>query len=272
MKYGGIGIGLAVSKTIIEAQGGTIRCVEQEPGQPGATFQFTIPIACPVRDRPEYLRGFHPLRVLAIDDNATTLQLLSSELSHWGMRATLVGSYDEALRLVSAWPKRDSSGNSTESSGIDPMPPYDAVILDLQMPSNCNGFVLAQQIRQHFSKSQLPILLLCSAQDRQPDFKPVVNAYVTKPIKPSLLFQALTGKSPGSARHAGQFPKPPTAGEHSGGVIIHSCQLVIKHVSGDSLSPGIQSGSSCSRSLFNRSTPAFVAFFSHHCQHPKTRN
>jgi PAS domain S-box-containing protein len=173
-RYGGTGLGLAISKRLIDLMSGTI-WAESAPGE-GSTFHFTIEApASPAPIRAYERSGASKLserRVLIVDDNATNRRILSRQAASWEMIAADTGSPREALRWI-------ARGD-----------PFDVAILDMQMPE-MDGVSLAREIRRHRDAGSLPLVMLTSlgrGEDSQ-DFA----AFLTKPIKPSQLFDALLG-------------------------------------------------------------------------------
>jgi signal transduction histidine kinase/DNA-binding response OmpR family regulator len=178
-KYGGTGLGLAISKRLTELMGG-VMSVESRPGH-GSEFRFTVHASTAdsaVPSRRE-LRGTQPTlegkRVLVVDDNDTNRRILGAYLDAWGMRVRMTGSPREAL----AW--------------IDAGEPFDLGILDMHMPE-MDGVALARGIREHRTAAALPLLLFTSLGRREAGAESVgFSAHLTKPIKPSMLFDALAG-------------------------------------------------------------------------------
>ncbi|MCK9375610.1 MAG: response regulator [Syntrophobacterales bacterium] len=176
-KYGGTGLGLAISKRLSEMMGGRL-WVESAgvPGQ-GATFHLTVrtePVAMPVVSRQELRRQQPQLagrRLLAVDDNDTNRRILVLQAQSWGMLVRDSRAPREALE----WIKRGD--------------PFDVAILDMQMPE-MDGVMLAREIRAQ--RPALPLVLFSSLGRREVGADAgLFLAQVTKPMKPSQLYDAL---------------------------------------------------------------------------------
>jgi CheY-like chemotaxis protein/HPt (histidine-containing phosphotransfer) domain-containing protein len=147
---------------------------ESVPGT-GSTFRFTIDAeSADVPPAPfdvpgDILRG---LRVLVVDDNATNRSIVTRQVANWAMDARDTGSPAEAL----AWIRAGE--------------PFDVAVIDMQMPE-MDGATLGREIRA--VGAELPLVMLTSL-GRMPDASTsIFAATLTKPIKPSQLFEALTG-------------------------------------------------------------------------------
>jgi CheY-like chemotaxis protein len=174
-RYGGTGLGLAISRRLTELMDGTMSA-ESKVGQ-GSTFHFMITAEAAPAPAPAYVGGAPLLegrRVLIVDDNATNRHILRRQTESWGMLARDTESPIEALE----WVRRGD--------------PFDVAILDMQMP-DMDGLTLAGEIRSHRDAATLPLLMLTSLGRRAAADADPFAAHLTKPIKPSQLYDVLMG-------------------------------------------------------------------------------
>ena len=217
-KYGGTGLGLAVSKRLSELMGGRMWAESEGAPGKGSTFYFTIQaIPAPEARPPAQRTGEQPelrgRRVLIVDDNATNRRILTLQVQGWGMLPRATGSPEEALAwlrhpqglrstasTVSGAVEAQGSGlhsakeavlRSAQALGTPQGDPFDLAILDLHMPE-MDGLTLAAELRRLRPAAALPLLLLSSlggnAEELQTD---LFAACLMKPIRASALFDAL---------------------------------------------------------------------------------
>ncbi len=217
-KFEGTGLGLAISKRIVEMMGGRI-AVESVENQ-GATFSFSIRgvqtemippgPASPKRppaearlpedadpDNPdsEYdpeMGIRHPLRILVAEDNAINLQLALLTLERLGYSADIA---ENGLEAVEALGRR----------------PYDAVLMDIQMPE-MDGLDATKKIRGTIPPKRQPRIIAMTANALQGDREMCLAAgmddYISKPFNVQELIRALQQCGSESPPHPISAPPP----------------------------------------------------------------
>lgn len=180
-KFGGSGLGLAISKHLVERMDGEIG-VDSQEGQ-GSSFWFTACFEYPLAPPAAVISAAHPdlksLNVLVVDDNPVHLKILHHYLASWSMRNQEAVSSPEALALLT---KAAEAGE-----------PFDIAIIDLFMPE-VDGFTLAEMIRSQPELSHTRLIMLTALDERgqgELALQAGFSAYLTKPVKQSLLLEAI---------------------------------------------------------------------------------
>ncbi|MBN1583216.1 MAG: response regulator, partial [Anaerolineae bacterium] len=192
-KHGGTGLGLAISKRLCVMMGGTMWVESQIHA--GSIFYFTIVAQAAPAQKKRYPTDSQPQldgkRVLIVDDNTTNRQILSHQVAVWGMKPQAVASGPLALDCI-------RQGQ-----------PFDIALLDMQMPE-MDGATLSMEIHKHRSEHELPIVVLTSLGQREIEGETMTYAgYLTKPIKPSQLYNVLTGVFSGRTIQVGKRSTEP---------------------------------------------------------------
>ena len=180
-RYGGTGLGLAVSSQLVELVGGRI-WVDSEPGK-GSNFSFTARFGIPAADEQNVNDPVPDLeirskRVLIVDNNATSLQILSELVESWGMCPESVATERMARRVL--------------TDALAANDPFSCALIDSEMPES-DGLSLARWIKE----TQMPpihviMLLTHSSQHKQTELEMLdIKATVTKPVRPSDLLDTI---------------------------------------------------------------------------------
>ncbi|MCU7834554.1 MAG: transporter substrate-binding domain-containing protein [gamma proteobacterium symbiont of Taylorina sp.] len=196
-KFGGTGLGLSICKQLTELMGGKIwaQSIQQE----GSCFYFKLPFKLTntvqtkaILESPGIdLRG---LKVLLVDDNLLSLEILSQTLQSMSFIVTNASSGNEALQLLS---QKDQF--------------FDLVLLDWRMPE-MDGEQTSLLIREQISKDKLPIVIMMTAYGREAAEQKInhmaLDGFLVKPIMPSQLFNAFIQARQNISQSTGTFDKP----------------------------------------------------------------
>ena len=171
--HGGLGLGLAVARKLVELLGGTIH-VDSELGR-GSAFSVRVPLRVPANleaRSPEVKKGRG--RVLVIDDNSVAQTIASHALRRQSFEVQCVGDGLEAL---------DAASKSQ----------FDVILIDLQMPG-WDGFETAGRIRELPGYRETPIIAVtanCSDENRARCASCGMQDFLAKPVRTRDLVQTV---------------------------------------------------------------------------------
>ena len=188
-KYGGTGIGLSITKDLVELHGGKISFTST-PGK-GSVFSFTMQLTEKTAtgnsfssiDKYAVLNSKMDIitdiktdlttgaRVMIVDDDLINLQLLVNQLARAGYNVTSFTGGKDALASL-------DSGES-----------YDIILLDVMMPI-VSGYDVCRQVREKFTAHELPIIMLTAKNTNQDIITGIslgANDYITKPFDREVL-------------------------------------------------------------------------------------
>ena len=177
-QYGGLGLGLSIVRHIVERHGGSVQATSEGVGR-GTTFTVMLPIGGPLSDARAVTAGspaaasrdlLAGLRVLVVEDEPDTRELVTVVLKAAGADVAGAGSTDEALRHA------------------DERPP-DVVVSDLAMPAR-DGYALLRALHgRGLARGLVTVALTAHArrEDRERALGAGYDAYVTKPVEPAAL-------------------------------------------------------------------------------------
>jgi PAS domain S-box-containing protein len=179
-KFGGLGLGLAIVRSLVEAHGGTIWADSPGEGQ-GATFTVQFPLLPRESESAQVEKAHEPnleltgIRVLAVDDDPEARRLLTAVLTKFGAEVLTVASAGEVLAVIKAFQP-------------------DVLVSDIGMPE-MDGYGLIQQIRtDSYRQGQLPAIALtayASEDDQQRATASGYQQHLAKPLDPERLVEAV---------------------------------------------------------------------------------
>ncbi|WP_232455506.1 response regulator [Oxalobacter formigenes] len=175
-KYGGTGLGMAITKNLVNLLGGTIH-VKSSPGK-GTTITVELPVEIEKEAVVAKNRKLETLKVLVVDDEHDSCVYASLLLKKMGINARWVNSGLEAVKMV-----------LTAHEACDD---YDVCLVDWQMP-DIDGVEITRRIRERVGPETLIIII--SAYDpgaiRKAALEAGANAFISKPLFASTLYNTL---------------------------------------------------------------------------------
>jgi PAS domain S-box-containing protein len=179
-KYGGTGLGLTISKRLVGMMDGEI-WVDSTAGK-GSTFSFTVSFGLgKERARTHFVPSpdLRNMKVLVVDDNATSRQILQDMLESFSFNVTLAASGQEGL---------------TELENAPADQPFELVIMDWKMPG-MDGIEAAEKIKRHTTLSKIPAIVMVTAYGREEVIQKAdrvgLDGFLIKPLGASVLFDTI---------------------------------------------------------------------------------
>jgi len=179
-KFGGTGLGLTISKRLVEMMGGDI-WVESQYGK-GTVFAFTAKFDLGEEKIKRHLVPSSDLRgmkVLVVDDSATSRNILQNILESFTFDVTLAASAEEGLETI----QRADTDQS-----------YELVLMDWKMPG-MDGLEASEHIKSHQTLSKIPAVILVTAYGREEIMHQAeqigLDGFLIKPVSPSVLFDTI---------------------------------------------------------------------------------
>ena len=182
-RYGGTGLGLSISSRLVELMGGSM-WAENNPAGSGSTFHFTARLwlqrLATVEPRPILPISNIRQRVLIVDDNDSTRDVLALMVTNWGLEAAVALAGEEAQQMLTAAAEAGQA--------------FAFILIDAAMPPP-GGFALAESVRRN---PQLPgslVMVLPSPGDFDGASRcreMGLSSYVTKPVSAFEMADAIT--------------------------------------------------------------------------------
>jgi PAS domain S-box-containing protein len=171
-QHGGLGLGLAIARHLVEIHGGTIEAESDGPGS-GATFTIRLPLldssskvteTKPVEVAGQALQLLSGVNVLLVDDDTDTLELMTTALTRRQATVTAVSSAGAAIKAI-----RERTP--------------DVLISDIAMPEE-DGYELIQQVRSlDFNIPAVAITAYAKDEDRERALSAGFQIYLAKPVE-----------------------------------------------------------------------------------------
>ncbi len=199
-RHGGTGLGLSISKQLVNMMGGELKLTSTF-GQ-GACFSFSLDLehSAQLLSKKADISALQGINMLVVDDNATNREILSEQLSHWGVNCYCASSGAQALNHLLDTKKNNKS--------------YQIALLDWHMPE-MDGMALAKAIHDEPQLQSLPLVMLSSDSvtfDHGQGERYGINYFLNKPVIQQKLLDCLLNLV-GSLNSSSQSQANPDQGQ-----------------------------------------------------------
>ncbi|HEY8180888.1 MAG TPA: ATP-binding protein [Thermoanaerobaculia bacterium] len=184
----GVGLGLAISKYLVEQHGGTIRAASEGLGK-GATFTIALPITIETVDafqqrdlkRTELLADLAGIRVLIVEDQADNRDVLATVIESCGAETRSASTGSDALQILEKWSP-------------------DVIVCDIALP-DIDGCELLPQMRARVASPALALTVFGSSEEEARVRGCGFAVFRQKPIEPADLAHEIERLAHAAARH-----------------------------------------------------------------------
>jgi signal transduction histidine kinase len=179
-RFGGLGLGLAISKAIVEMHGGRLTAASDGTSC-GSTFTLRLPLGAlggvesPAPDASEPPAETRSLSILLVEDHADTAEAMADLLRLQGHRVTVAGSVAEALAAAEA---------AFENGALD------LVVSDLGLPDG-TGLDLMRELSRRYAVTGIALSGYGMEEDMRRSREAGFQKHLTKPISPAALAEAI---------------------------------------------------------------------------------
>lgn len=185
-EFGGLGLGLAISRAIVELHGGHLQAASGGIGR-GATFTVTLPLAEGARPAVESPQDETPslasrgagrgLRILLVEDHSDTAEAMAFLLAAAGHEVEVANTAAEA---------RQKAADRAQGGGR----PYDLVVSDLGLP-DASGLELMKDLSERHQLKGLALSGYGMEDDVKRSLEAGFRRHLTKPVSPEVLIQVV---------------------------------------------------------------------------------
>jgi len=179
-KFGGTGLGLTITKELVELMGGKLSVLSEEGA--GSTFRFTVSLekGTPSLSSVQETGVLQGLRILVVEDNHRNQVVLKEMADLWGVDIQLANDGTQALRIL--------------NQHLTSPQPFDAVLIDQTLP-DMEGIELAERIRANSTLASRPLALLTpwhlTEEQEQRASLAGLHQHILKPVRHADLYDQL---------------------------------------------------------------------------------